>query len=105
MSYDVSINVKVDGIICYVPIMEDYMTLPYRLGGYVREITGWDFIQGVYYIASHVLDLIENGITCTIFSKDPDLVEIHEFLVELRRKIIRYVNDYDVPLDCLYIQW
>lgn len=123
MSYDLRVAVKVEGGNNLYAIIDEpkYDSPAYRLKGMFQASTGWNFVQGEWYKASDVIQLIKNGINELNFHSE----KYEQFCIEenpngmsnafealctltaLLKCIERNNNNTknDIPLDLLYIAW
>lgn len=118
MSYDLEVGVKIAGADeLYVRIARpEYDTPTYNLSKMFRACMDWDYNQSEWYSCTEVLPKIERGIL-ELRSK-PKRYEEYEppngwgtrlsailALESLRDCIYAQMEDFEIPLECLYMRW
>jgi len=115
VSYDIRINVKVEGIDKYVAIATpEYDSPTYNLGEMFRACMNWDYNQSEYYKCSEIIGNIERGINELTYNRKEyekynpsngwgDLDEALKVLKYLRKCI--YEEAERIPIEHLYMSW
>lgn len=115
MSYDIRINVKVEGCGEYATIaFPEYDSPTYNLGEMFRACMDWDFSQSEYYPCDLVIEKVERGIRELRTNRKKyekynpsngwgSLDDAIEALESLRKCI--YEQAEYIPMNCLYMNW
>lgn len=128
MSYDIALYVKTEGCGKYVKIEEPECSHPtYNLGGLFRSCMGWDYKQTMkddngeyetcYYNCEEVIEHVEKGIKNLRLNPLKEYYDLLpengwgtmsgaiETLESLRKCIYQTVEDYEIPINCLWMAW
>lgn len=121
MSYDVAIGVRIHGtdppIFATIDTPE-YDNPTYNVGNIIRKSTGWDFVQGEWYLVTDVLDKIEKGIHEMKFNSkaykhlEPEngwgsTYTVLQSLESPLKCIEQNTNGWyhSIPIEYLYVRW
>ena len=117
VSYDISINVKVEGIDRYIEIASpEYCNPTYNLGEMFRACMNWDYSQGEYYKCSEIMSRIECGINSLTYNRidyekyNPangwgNINDALEVLESIRDCIYETEKTRVIPIEHLYLRW
>lgn len=117
MSYDISIKVKVQDIDRYVTIATpEYDSPTYNLRAMFVHCMEWDYEQGKLYKCNKVIEYVENGIKNLVNYTDNykkynpsngwgTLEDAVETLISLRKCIYETQENYNIPIENLYMSW
>lgn len=126
MSYDLALHVKAEGCGKYVKIGEPSQPNPtYNYGKLFRACMDWDYSQCeqdangewqlVYYNCLDIIENIQRGIHELKYNRnaykqyEPEqwgaLSGALVALESLEECILHWVNDEEIPLNCLYMTW
>lgn len=125
MSYDIAINVKVEGCGKYAEIaIPEYSSPTYNLGKMFRACMDWDYstsekdkngvYQKCYYPCDFVIERVEHGIR-ELRTKPKEYKKYNSpngwgnlqdalMVLEALRLCI-YEEAEEIPLNCLYMNW
>lgn len=125
MSYDIEINVKVEGCNEYAKIAEPELSSPtYNLGKMFRACMDWDYSQSekdengnyktVYYPCDFVIEKVERGLR-ELYTNREQYVKYNPAngwgsldgaisVLESLRDCIYEESRY-IPINCLYMSW
>ena len=122
MSFDLKVGVQVAGLPADKPPLYVCIATPefdqptYNLATLFRRCTGWDFVQGTWYRASEVINLICNGIFELVYKPDVykpflpangwgTIKSALDSLKSWRDTIYETAEDKEIPLDALWVRW
>lgn len=113
MSYDISINAKIEGVDRYTFLDEPTYSSPtYNLRDMFVACMNWEYRQGEYYKCSEIIGNINRGIDELTnkrneykkYNPSNGWGNIDDALLVLK-SIYKCIYEQDMPLEYLYLRW
>lgn len=113
MSYDITLNVKAEGIDRYFEIAEPEHPNPtYNLGDMFRACMDWYYNQGEYYRCSDIIENIDRGINELTYNRKEyekynpsngwgNINDAMDVLQSIRECIYKQ----GIPFEYIYLRW